>query len=77
MSESEKMLQIIHENRKRVYKNNLKHEKKENKRNILIIAIALITAAAVIYLGVRYNERQVSSCMEAGGSENYCRYAGE
>lgn len=77
MNESKKMLEIIHENRKRVYKENLKKEKKENKKNIAIIVLALIGVALVLTFSYKYNEKQVANCMESGHTENFCRYAGE
>lgn len=40
------------------------------------VAIALLITA-VIFLGFKYNESQVKSCMESGNSETFCRYAGE
>ena len=43
------------------------------KSKMILILILL----AVIILGNKYNERQIKNCIEAGHSENYCRYAGE
>ena len=74
MSETKKMMEIIHKNRNRVYKENLK---KENKKNIAVIVMALIGIALIITFSYKYNERQVKNCMETGKSENFCRYAGE
>ena len=81
MKETEKMLEIIHENCKRKQERELikaqKQEKKEkNQRRIelIVMGIALIT---VIILGHLYNEKSVKGCMESGHTENFCRYAGE
>lgn len=77
MSETKKMLEIIHQNRNKVYKENLKKEKKENKKSIALIVMALIGIVLILTLSYRYNERQVKNCMETGKSETFCRYAGE
>lgn len=81
MNESEKMLDIIHENcKKEQNKREIKEAKKEKKekRNRRIELICLAVAFVVILiLGCMYKERQVKNCMEQGGSENFCRYAGE
>ena len=81
MNETEKMLEIIHNNRNKLYKENkekeekrINKEKKQRRKELIILAV--IGFALLIALHV-YTERQVKGCMEDGYSENFCRYAGE
>ncbi len=81
MKETEKMLEIIHENCKRKQERELikakKQEKKEKNHRRLELVVMGIALIAVIILGHLYNEKSVKGCMEAGHTENFCRYAGE
>ena len=81
MKESEKMLEIIHANcRKEQEKLRAREEKKarKEKNHRRIELICLVSAfIAVLFLGYLYNEHSVKGCIEKGGSENFCRYAGE
>ena len=81
MKETEKMLEIIHENCKRKQERELikakKQEKKEKKNKRIELIVMGIALIAVIILGHLYNEKSVKGCMEAGHTENFCRYAGE
>ena len=81
MNETKKMMDIIHQNckkkqleRKLSKMENEKNLKKRERKYIALFIIALIGFIAVFTL---YNEKQVKNCMELGGSENFCRYAGE
>lgn len=87
-NDEEKLMSAIHTNNKKArmeYRINRELErisKKENsrkeQRTKRLITISLIAATIlVIFLGFKYNERQVSQCMEAGNSETFCRLAGE
>lgn len=81
MNETKKMMDIIHQNCKKKQLerklSKMENEKNLKKREYKSIAILLILAIAVITLGILYNEKQIKNCMELGGSENFCRYAGE
>lgn len=81
MKETNKMLEIIHTNRKRVYEAKLEQqnkEKKEDKKFKIILFVTCFTAMLLILVAMScYNERQVANCMESGKSESFCRYAGE
>lgn len=48
--------------------------KKTNKIKTIALIIAIVT---LIVLGIKYNEIEISNCMESGKSETFCRYAGE
>ena len=81
MNEDEKMLEIIHENckkeqNKREVRESIKQKKEKNRRRIELICL-VVAFIVILILGCMYNERQVKNCMEQGGSENFCRYAGE
>lgn len=81
MNESDKMLEIIHENcRKEREKRNI--SKIENKKNLhkgdkklMFILVFLFIAMLVSF--VIYNEKSIKNCMKTGRSEIFCRYAGE
>ena len=79
MSETNKMFDIIHENRKKVYSEKIKKDKKKevHKKSIRGVAIGLIAITIIITLIYAFNEREVGRCIEAGHSEEFCRYAGE
>lgn len=81
MNETKKMMEIIHQNRNKIYQSNLKKEienKKDDKKfKILLFAFAITGILLVGTLMSRWNEKQVAQCMEAGHSENFCRYDGE
>ena len=48
--------------------------KKVSKIKTIALVIAIVT---LIVLGIKYNEKEISNCMESGKSETFCRYAGE
>lgn len=79
MKETKEMLEIIHNNRNKVYqenvKANIKKEKKQRNIKAIIICIAALTLLGI--LAYNFNEKQVKNCMEDGYSETFCRYAGE
>lgn len=77
MNETKKMMEIIHQNRNRVYKENLRKEKKENKKSIALIVMALVGIVLILTLSYKYNEKQVANCIEGGHDETFCRYGGE
>ena len=55
-----------------------REKEKKEKRTILFTKIALVVALIiVVFLGVKYNEKEIKNCMEAGYNEEFCRYAGE
>ena len=90
--DEEKLMNAIHENyRNTRMENNMNRQleeisKKESeiskkakeKRTNLITKLALVVALIIIvFLGIKYNEKEVKSCMESGNSETFCRFAGE
>lgn len=90
--DEEKLMNAIHENYKNSrMENNMNKQleeisKKESeiskkakeKRTNLITKLALVVALIIIvFLGIKYNEKEVKSCMESGNSEMFCRFAGE
>ena len=88
MNESEKMLNIIHKNNKRVqqeealeeYYRELEEEKeqiKEQRHRKIEIICLVIALISMLILGYLYNEKSVKGCMESGHTETFCRYAGE
>ena len=81
MKETEKMLEIIHNNRKQKYEENLKKEesfKKQNKRTNLFIKVVLaMVVVTVLVAYTKYANDQVNNCVEAGNSKEYCIYAHE
>ena len=40
----------------------------------IIIALLIISVLTLLH---NFNENEIKNCMEAGFSENFCRYAGE
>ena len=85
MKETEKMFNVIHDNRKKVYDQKIeaeeearKKEKKETrKNNIKRIFIGFILTTLIVSLAYLFNEKEIRNCMEDGYSENFCRFAGE
>lgn len=80
MNETKKMMEIIHQNCKKE-QGKRAISKMENKKNLKIRAFEIVCLiVAILTIAVcycRYNEKQIKNCMELGGSENFCRYAGE
>ena len=87
-NDEEKLMSAIHTNNKKArmeYRINRELErisKKENERKEQrtkrLITIAIIAATIlVVVLGIKYNEKQINNCMEAGNNETFCRFAGE
>ena len=80
MKETEKMLEIIHKNCKAKQEERaIEVEKKEKKRNrnIREIVILVIILAIIVGLIGIFNKHQLESCMDQGGTYEFCRYAGE
>ena len=80
MKETEKMLDIIHKNCKaKQIEREEEIAKKENKknRNKKEIVILIIILAIVLGLIGIFNRHNLQSCMDQGGSYEFCRYAGE
>ena len=79
MKETDKMLEIIHENcrKQKVAKFEREVAKKENHKKRILITVLVVAFIAVLVMFDKYNESQIKNCMEAGHSENFCRYAGE
>lgn len=90
--DEEKLLNAIHEQYKKAHLDYVLDErmeqfsKKENqfskfaslKKINFIKNIALILAIiSILILGAKYNEKEISKCMESGNSETFCRFAGE
>lgn len=83
--EEDKLLNAIHEQYKKAHLDyvldkgikEISKKEKKSKANLIknvVLAIAVIT---IIVLGMKYNEKEISNCMESGNSETFCRYAGE
>lgn len=81
MKESEKMLEIIHVNcrkeQQKLRQKEIKQEKKEKNHKRIEMTCLIVAFIMLIILGHLYNEKSVKGCMEKGGSETFCRYAGE
>ena len=75
MKETDKMLEIIHNNCKK----QKQITKKENQRKECNKWLMRILVVGVIILAIMtfYNEKQINDCIESGKSETFCRYAGE
>ena len=85
--EEAKLLNKIHENYrnarleremdeqlKQFSKKESQFSKYESVFKKVAIALLIIT---ILFLGYKYNESQVKSCMDSGKSEMFCRYEGE
>lgn len=90
--EEQKVLNKIHEQNKREYMNiqmsrqleeiakkesQFSKLESQRKKTILLKVLLGIAIITIIFLGFKYNEKQVSNCMKEGNSETFCRYAGE
>lgn len=70
--ESEKMLNIIHENHKKAYNKVQKEEKGRDKRfKILMVGLIAIAIIGCIFL-TKDNEEAINNCIAKGNSETYC-----
>lgn len=70
--ESEKMLNIIHENHKKTYNKVQKEEKVRDKRfKILMVGLIAISIIGCIFL-TKDNEEAINNCIAKGNSETYC-----
>lgn len=70
--ESDKMLNIIHENHKKAY-NKLQKEEKVNDRRFKILMVGLISIAIVSFIFLtKDREEAINNCMAKGNSEAYC-----
>ena len=77
MTETKKMLEIIHNNCRKQKVERIKKEKKEQKQSkLLVIGLGVLFIATLIVYNV-YCEKSVNDCMKRGSSETFCRYAGE
>ena len=45
---------------------------KEQKKEIIMLILALILLAIVSILGSRYNQKEIDKCVNAGHSQTYC-----
>ena len=81
MNETNKMFNIIHQNCKEKQMQRkvaeIEKEKNSKKREYKNIAILVVLTLAVITLFFVHQEREIKNCMDQGGSEAFCRYAGE
>lgn len=75
MKETDKMLEIIHNNCKKQKQITKKAEQKK-ERNKWLIGL-LVVGVIILAVMTLYNEKQISNCIESGKSETFCRYAGE
>lgn len=75
MKETDKMLEIIHNNCKKQKQITKKVEQKK-ERNKWLIGL-LVVGVIILAVMTLYNEKQISNCIESGKSETFCRYAGE
>lgn len=81
MNETKKMFEAIHQNRNKIYNERIakeEKEKKEDKKFKVFLTIGCLIAITLVVLAIgKYNEEQVKGCIEKGGNETFCRYAGE
>ena len=75
MKETDKMLEIIHNNCKK-QKQIIKKAEQKKERNKWLIGL-LVVGVIILAVMTLYNEKQISNCIESGKSETFCRYAGE
>lgn len=45
---------------------------KEQKKEIIMLILALIILAIVSILGSRYNQKEINKCVNAGHSQTFC-----
>lgn len=70
--ESEKMLNIIHENHKKAY-NKIQKEEKSKEKRFKIVMVVLIAIAVVGCILLAQNRKDaINNCMGKGYSETYC-----
>lgn len=70
--ESEKMLNIIHENHKKAYNKVQNEEKVRDKRfKILMVGLIAIAIIGCIFL-TKDNKEAINNCIAKGNSETYC-----
>lgn len=70
--ESEKILNIIHENHKKAYNKVQKEERSRDKRfKILMVGLIAIAIIGCIFL-TKDNEEAINNCIAKGNSEKYC-----
>lgn len=79
MNESQKMLNIIHNNCKKEQDRVAKMENKKSrkKRDIKGIIILIILLALILGIIALINKHNLETCIKNGGSETFCKYAGE
>lgn len=69
--ESEKMLEIIHENRRKVWEKKMKRNKiKDIIQNVVIVLIIIVFIGACRYL-TQDRKKAIQNCMK-NHSQNYC-----
>ena len=85
IKEENKVLNRIHEQNK-VARMNMQIDRqiKEiskvdslKKKNIIANILLIIALITIVVLSFKYNEKEISNCIESGNSETFCRYAGE
>ena len=85
LREENKVLNRIHEqNREARMNEQMDRQLKEitqveklKKRNLIATILLILALLALIFLGIKYNEKEIAGCIESGKSETFCRYAGE
>ena len=77
MNESQKMLNIIHNNCKKEQERIATMEKNNKKRDIKTIVFLIIGILITLTLIGLINKHNLETCIKNGGTETFCRYAGE
>ena len=76
MNETKKMMEIIHQNRNKIYQSNLKKEAQEKKADKTFKVILCVTGIMLMLvfgaLFTQYSNSQIDSCVKGGHSENWC-----
>lgn len=76
MTETKKMLEIIHTNRKKVYEakkeQELKEMKADKKFKVILCVTGIMLMLVIGVLFTQYSNRQIESCVKGGHSENWC-----
>ena len=76
MKDEEKLLNAIHENHIRAYKETQakkeKEEKRKHRKETLISIILLIIFLVIMILNWRATDKAIAECMQEGYKEYYC-----
>ena len=81
MNETNKMMNIIHDNCKkekaiRQIQKEIKNKKEKQAKRKEMICLLVAMVVVLVLLGI-YTNKQVKDCMDDGYSETFCKYAGE